>query len=111
MIYSCSGGSNVGQVANEAARILAERGRGKMACLAGIGGHVSGMIESAKAAKNIIAIDGCPVRCAIKTLEQAGLAPDLHIIVTDFDVRKSYDLTVSTQVVERVARKIESRLR
>lgn len=72
---------------------------------------MSGMIEPARAARSIIAIDGCPVRCAAKTLEQAGLVPDLHLIVTDFDIKKSYDLAVPIRFVEMIAQEIESRLR
>jgi len=39
---------------------LTQNGVGKIFCLAGIGGHVSGMIESTKAGKILVAIDGCP---------------------------------------------------
>jgi uncharacterized metal-binding protein len=46
LILPCSGGSNVGQIANEAGVKLNQEGMGKSFCLAGIGGHVSGMIES-----------------------------------------------------------------
>jgi uncharacterized metal-binding protein len=61
LIFSCSGSSNVGQIGNLAALKLAQDGVGRMFCLAGIGGHVSGMIESTKAGKLIVGIDGC--RC------------------------------------------------
>ena len=46
LIFPCSGGSNVGQIANEAGVKLTQEGMGKFSCLAGIGGHVSGTIES-----------------------------------------------------------------
>ena len=39
MILACSGGSNVGQLSNQAAIELTHEGFGKMFCLAGIGGH------------------------------------------------------------------------
>jgi len=47
-----------------------------MFCLAGIGGHIPGMIESTKAGKMIVALDGCPVACSKKTLEHAGFRID-----------------------------------
>ena len=47
MILACSGGSNVGQLANQAAIDLTREGIGKMFCLAGIGGQLSGFIQSA----------------------------------------------------------------
>ena len=48
MILACSGGSNVGQLANQAAVELTQEGFGKMYCLAGIGGHLGGFVQSAK---------------------------------------------------------------
>ena len=72
LVFSCSGASDVGEITDRVARKIAKCGQAKMFCLAGIGAHVSGMIESAKAAKKIVAIDGCPVSCAKKTLEHAG---------------------------------------
>ena len=43
LIFPCSGGSNVGQIANAAAVRLTQEGRAKMYCLAGLGGDVSGI--------------------------------------------------------------------
>ena len=59
MILPCSGGSNTGQLANRAAVELTREGFGKMYCLAGIGGHLSGFVESAKGVEQMIVIDGC----------------------------------------------------
>ena len=53
VIVACSGGSNVGQVANNAMIELDKGGIGNAYCLAGIGSALSGFIESAKAAKTI----------------------------------------------------------
>ena len=71
-MFPCSGSSDVGELADRVGRTIAECGQAKMFCLAGIGAHIPGMIESAKAAKKIISIDGCPVSCAKKTLEHTG---------------------------------------
>ena len=72
LIFPCSGGSDVGELSDRVGRKMAKCGQAKMFCLSGIGAHIPGMIESAKAAKKIISIDGCPVSCAKKTLEHAG---------------------------------------
>lgn len=72
LVFPCSGGSDVGELSDRVGRAIAKCGQAKMFCLAGIGAHIPGMIESVKAAKNIVAIDGCPVSCAKKTLEHAG---------------------------------------
>ncbi len=73
-VFSCSGAADVGEVADQAARALSRQGKVKMFCLAGIGGRISGMVKSTEAAELIIAIDGCPLNCATKTLEEAGFS-------------------------------------
>ncbi len=74
MIYACSGASDVGKIADLSARKLRDEGFGKMSCLAGIGANVSGYVETAKGADECIVIDGCPVNCAKKIFQNAGLA-------------------------------------
>lgn len=88
LIFSCSGASDVGAVADQAARKLTREGVGNMFCLAGIGGGISGMIESTKAAAGVLAIDGCPIDCAKKTLEKAGIDTFVHLRVTDHGFKK-----------------------
>ena len=72
LIFPCSGSSDTGELSDRVARKMAKCGQAKMFCLAGIGAHIPGMIESTKAAKKLITIDGCAVACAKKTLEHAG---------------------------------------
>jgi uncharacterized metal-binding protein len=73
LIFPCSGAADVGEVADHAARKLMRDGQGKMSCLAGIGGGVSGLVASAKAAEKLLVIDGCSLECAKKTMDQAGI--------------------------------------
>jgi len=111
LIFPCSGGSNVGQIANDAAKKLTTQGVGKMYCLAGLGGHVSGLIESTKAAKRIIAIDGCPVHCAKKTVEHAGFKPDVHVVVTDLGIQKRLDFMIENDEIKKVTDDVSKKLR
>jgi len=104
LIYSCSGGSDVGQVADLSARKLSKEGFGKMTCLAAIGAHLSGFVESAKGAGENIAIDGCSVACARKTLEHIGLNPKSYII-TDMGYEKG-KTPVTDKTVSEVVNKI-----
>jgi len=83
---------------------------GKFFCLAGIGGHVSGMIESTKAGKMLVAIDGCPVACAKKTLEHAGFNIDEYVQVTDLGIEKNHDLNPLTPDVDKVAQYLEAQI-
>jgi len=110
LIFSCSGGSNVGQIANQAGVKLTQDGIGRFFCLAGIGGHVSGMIESTKAGKMLIAIDGCPVACAKKTLEHTGFNIDEYVEITSMGIEKNHDLNLNTSDVEKVTNHLVSRI-
>ena len=103
LIFSCAGSSNVGQITNQAAIKLVQGGVGRYFCLAGIGRHVSGMIESTKAGKMLIAIDGCPVACAKKTLEHAAFNIDDYVQVTDLGIEKNHNLNLSPFDVDKVA--------
>ena len=88
MILACSGGSNVGQLSNQAAIELTQEGFGKMFCLAGVGGRVPGIMKTTEAAEGILAIDGCPLDCVKNCLEQAGFTKYDHLRVTDLGFEK-----------------------
>jgi len=110
LIFPCSGGSNVGQVANQAGVKLTQDGMGKFFCLAGIGGHVSGMIESTKAGKVIVAIDGCPVACAKKTLEHAEFNIDEYVEITSLGIEKNPNLNPIITDVEKVTQYLSAQI-
>lgn len=71
-VFPCSGASDVGGLADQAARMMSKDGTGKMYCLAGIGGRVDAIMANTRGAARVLAIDGCAQECARKTLEQAG---------------------------------------
>jgi len=110
LIFSCSGGSNVGQISNQAAVDLARDGKGRLFCLAGIGGHVKAITEATKAGEVLVAIDGCPVHCAKKTLEHAGFSPQVHVVVTELGVEKAHNLEVDSAATRSVAEMVEKEL-
>ncbi len=111
-IVACSGASNVSQIANQAAIDLAKAKVGGFFCLAGVGAHIKGMIKSGKEADLIVAIDGCPVQCATKTLQHAEIEPAIQVIVTELGIEKSHDIAVdkkdSSMVVEKVKEELAS---
>jgi uncharacterized metal-binding protein len=88
LIFACSGAADVGAIADRAARKLTADGAGKMYCLAGIGGHVPGILKTTEEAEKILAIDGCPLDCTKLSLEEAGFTEFEHIKVTDLDLEK-----------------------
>ena len=88
LIFPCSGGSDCGAVSDQAARKLTKDGVGKMYCLAGLGGDVAPIIANAKAAGKILAIDGCNLDCAKKTIERVGIAVTAHLRMSDLGMEK-----------------------
>lgn len=102
LILACSGGSNVGQLSNRAAVELTQEGFGKMFCLAGIGGGLSGFVQSAKDTPAMVAIDGCPVGCAKAILEKAGVPEKAYLTLTDLGIEKNKNFELQPEEIERV---------
>jgi uncharacterized metal-binding protein len=88
LIFACSGAADVGHISDLAARRLTAEGVGKMFCLAGIGGRVSGIVATTQAASAVLAIDGCPLDCARNTLEEAGFDRFEHVRLSDLGMEK-----------------------
>ena len=108
-IFPCSGAADVGEISDRAARKLTRDGAGKMFCLAGIGGHVDTILGAAGNAGKIVAIDGCPVDCAKKTLEHADFTGFGHVRITDLGCEKGQSPAVD-ETVARVAAEISAML-
>ncbi len=105
----CSGGSNCRQITNHVAVKLDEEGVGRIYCLAGIGAHVDGMVETARGVKRIVALDGCQVACAKKTIEHAGLKVTDWVCVTEEGVEKNHQFKLVPEEINLIARRtIES---
>ena len=111
LIFPCSGGSNVGQLANETAKRLSSEGIGGMSCLAGIGGHISGFAEETREVKKIVAIDGCPVHCARNTLEHAECPVTVHVVVTDLGIQKTSDFHLDDKDIAKVENAVKEKLK
>ena len=88
-IFPCVGASNVGQLSNKIAIELEKQNIGNLMCTAGIGARAPGIMKSAEACDRIIAIDGCPINCASKTLELAGFKVDHQIVISEYGIKKT----------------------
>jgi len=88
LVYSCSGGANVAQMANWIATRLDRSGHAEMSSVVGIGGHVPSLVELAKSGRPILAIDGCHLHCAAKCLALQEISARYHITLTKFGIRK-----------------------
>ena len=109
LIFSCSGAADVGEISDRAARRLTAGGAGRMFCLAGIGGRVSGIMETTRVATAILAIDGCPLDCAKKTLEQAGFTKFEHLRLSDLGMEKG-KTAATDEAVAKVVNLAKNRL-
>ncbi|WP_447890616.1 putative zinc-binding protein [Pseudomonas hormoni] len=90
LIYSCSGCSNVAQLANTLAVRLDRSGLAEMSCIVGVGGHVAALVNKARSGRRIFALDGCPLQCVENCLKQHGLHADVHLILSHYGLRKRF---------------------
>lgn len=88
LVYSCSGCSNVAQLANDLAVVLDREGHAQMSCIVGVGGNVKGLVKLAKSGRPILAIDGCKIACVKKVLQEHNIAPNWHMELTKLGIKK-----------------------
>jgi len=110
LIFACSGASDVGEIADKATRELTRQGAGRMFCLAGIGGKVSGIVESTRSAPKVLVLDGCKLNCARKTMEHGGFDSFDHLRMTDLSMEKG-KAPASDERVSRAVEEAKSRLK
>ncbi|HUH47424.1 MAG TPA: putative zinc-binding protein [Arenibacter sp.] len=112
LIYSCSGSSNVAQLANDIAVKINMEGIAEMSCIVGVGGKVKSLLKKAQSDRPIIVIDGCPLQCAKQCLTNVDIEPTEHIVLTDYDLKKRYnskfDLEEERPIYDGIVRKIEN---
>ena len=102
MILACSGGSNVGQLSNQAAIELTQEGFGKLSCLAGVGAHLSGFVQSARDIINWWLLTAARSGCAKGVLEQAEVPLRAYLVITDLGIDKNKDMNLKRDEIDRV---------
>jgi uncharacterized metal-binding protein len=84
-----------------------------MSCIAGVGGDVPSLVQTARSGRPIIALDGCSLHCVKNTLARQNVVPQWHYTLSDFGVRKRYHTDFSPddadEVIARVVRELEER--
>lgn len=88
IVYSCSGSSNVAQLANRIAVKLDRLGLAQMSCIVGVGGDVKPLVRTARAGRPIIVIDGCPLACCEHVLAAKGVEPVSVVRLHERGLRK-----------------------
>ena len=111
LIYSCSGCSSAAQMANYIAIQIDRKGIADMSCIAGVGGNVKKLVNTAKAGREIIVIDGCPLSCSKACLSHHSIDPDLHFELTSYGVKKQnhvdFDKEQADELLQMIVEKIE----
>jgi uncharacterized metal-binding protein len=107
IILACAGGSNVGQLSNQAAVELTQEGFGKLFCLAGVGAHLSGFVKSVKEIPHLVVIDGCEVGCAKGILEQAEVPLRSYLVITDLGIAKNKDMNLKREEIDQVKQAVK----
>ncbi|RDB44317.1 zinc-binding protein [Halomonas sp. DQ26W] len=106
LVYSCSGCSDVAQLANDVALSLDHTGVAEMSCIAGVGGGVPGLVKTARSGRPIVAIDGCQMHCVTHCLANADVIATEHVKLYEQGFRKrrgqNYDDDTVNEVVEQV---------
>ena len=100
LVYSCSGCSNVAQLANTIAVRLDRAGLAEMSCIAGVGGRVSSLVNTANSGRPILAIDGCRLQCVRGCLDQHDVQASVHLVLSEQGLKKRYGEDFSSETVD-----------
>jgi uncharacterized metal-binding protein len=110
-LFVCFGGmSNVGTLTGLAGLEAVKRaGPGKAAifCLGGLPTGAPTVLEKTSRVDRIVVVDGCPLNCARKIVEQAGFRPDAALtLVTDCGITKGPSTQYTADDLERATNTI-----
>jgi len=99
LVMSCSGASNTGAYTDMIARQLDEQHDADMVCLTKIAIGDPKLLDKVKNAHGkCIILDGCPIHCANKILNNAGISEFIHLTITDFGIKKGVDPIIRENV-------------
>lgn len=102
LVFACSGGSNVGQLSNEAAKKLDTEGVGSFFCMAGIGGGLGGFVSKSCEADATIVIDGCDIGCVKAAFERENVPVSKYVVITDLGIEKGHHFNLDDAQIETV---------
>jgi uncharacterized metal-binding protein len=104
IIFACDGAASVGQVGNEVAKDLTNRGIGaRMCCTAAVGAGSEVHVNIGKNAKRVIVINGCANKCASKIMEQRGIKVDYEFTISEMGIKKIPTLDFDPDDVKKIA--------
>lgn len=107
-ILPCQGACNVGQMTNRAALKFVDNDKVNMVCSLGLPLGIKNVMDMAALNEKYIALNGCPLKCASKALESAGIKNYEEVtLTTDFEIQKNKNFSDDTKIDE-VKAKVQS---
>lgn len=100
VVFACSGACDLGQVTDLVARKLRDNKVRKMNCLAVVGAGIEKSIIEFKK-MNILMLDGCPIDCGKRILDEHGFSEYNYLRVTDAGYKKG-QTPVTEDVIDSV---------
>lgn len=113
VFITCPGGSNVSLMSYKAASVLEQDGCGKFVKLAGDKfkeRDLQRVADAAKYAKKWVLIEGCTKGCGKAILDEAGINPDEHLVVTDIGIERENKTNYSKEELDRVLTAVKATL-
>lgn len=90
------------QMANDLAVRLDREHVAEMFCIAGVGGDVGPLVDTATSGRPMLFIDGCPLECARKSLENHDVTPNCHVNLAKRGVPKQYHVDYDDDQAEEL---------
>lgn len=110
IIFTCSGAASVGKIGHEVGVLLTNAGQNaRLCCTTALAAGSEMHLDIGRRAKRVIVIDGCPMKCATRVMEKAGIKVDYSFTVTDFGMAKQPTLDISDEDVLKIALEIAKR--
>ena len=104
IIFTCSGAASVGKIGHEVGVLLTKAGEAaRLCCTTAVAAGSEMHLDIGRRARRVIVIDGCPMKCATKVIQKAGIKIDYSFTITDFGIAKQPTLDISEEDVLKVA--------
>ena len=97
VVYTCSGATNLAQLANDIGLWLHQQGHARMFALAGLASAQRSHIEALLNASAVIAVDGCGQQCVRRCLANYQISPRWHINLQSVGIDMEEDGVCSLQ--------------
>ena len=97
VVYTCSGATNLAQLANDIGLWLHQQGHARLSALAGLAGAQRLHIEALGNAPSVVAIDGCGQQCVRRCLANYQVSPRWHINLESIGIEMVEDSVCSLQ--------------